>query len=207
MNIRLVTIQPQHAKGLEQLQIDCFPTLGHDELMREEHFLSHYQIFPEGDFVLLEGERVIGLGSGFLTRFDFEHYQHRFRDINANGHYTNHDPEGDWYYGGDISVHPDYRGRGLGRMLYEARKGLVKRLDLKGIIAGGVIPDFARHKHLMSVQVYVDNVVSGKLFDRTLSFQLKNGFEVRSLIENYLEDSASDNWSTLIVWDNPDYQP
>ena len=26
------------------------------------------------------------------------------------------------------------------------------------------------------------------------------------LIEDYIEDEASDNWSTLIVWENPDYQ-
>jgi len=25
-------------------------------------------------------------------------------------------------------------------------------------------------------------------------------------LENYIEDSASDNWSTLIEWVNPDYR-
>jgi hypothetical protein len=33
---------------------------------------------------------------------------------------------------------------------------------------------------------------------------MKQGFEVRGLLENYLEDSASDNWATLIFWPNPD---
>jgi hypothetical protein len=50
-------------------------------------------------------------------------------------------------------------------------------------------------------------VVAGTLQDATLSFQLRNGFRVRGLIENYIEDSASDNWSTLIEWVNPDYRP
>ena len=58
----------------------------------------------------------------------------------------------------------------------------------------------------MSVAEYVDKVVAGALFDSTLTFQLKMGFEVRGLLENYIEDSASDNWSTLIVWDNPEYR-
>ena len=40
--------------------------------MREEHFLNHCRLFPGGNFVALHGERVIGLGSGFLIDFDFE---------------------------------------------------------------------------------------------------------------------------------------
>ena len=30
---------------------------------------------------------------------------------------------------------------------------------------------------------------------------------VRGLLENYSGDSASDNWATLIVWDNPTFRP
>ena len=71
--------------------------------------------------------------------------------------------------------------------------------------AGGLIPGYAKHKSQMSVADYVDRVVGGELTDPTLSFQLRTGFRVRGLIENYIEDSASDNWSTLIVWQNPDY--
>ena len=203
--ITLVTLEPHHAGSLEQLQIACFPTLAAHELMREEHFLSHARLFPEGSFVALDREHVVGLGSGFFIDFDFENTHHTFKDVIAAGYYTNHDPAGAWYYGADISVHPDYRGRGVGKLLYEARKSLVKRSNRRGIVAGGVLPGYAEHKGKLTVQEYVDKVVAGELLDPTLSFQLKNGFEVRGLLENYLEDAASDNWATLIVWDNPDY--
>ena len=203
--INLVTLEPRHAPALEQLQIACFPTLAAHELMREEHFLSHARLFPEGSFVALDGDNVVGLGSGFFIDFDFEDGQHTFKDIIAAGYYTNHDPVGAWYYGADISVHPEYRGRGIGKLLYEARKDLVRRSNRRGIVAGGVLPGYAEHRGKLTVQEYVDKVVAGKLFDATLSFQLKNGFEVQGLLENYLKDAASDNWATLIVWDNPDY--
>lgn len=206
-DIRIINVKPQYAAALAQLQRDCFPTLGDDELMTEEHFLSHCRIFSEGEFIALDGEQVVGLGSGFFIHFDFDHADHTFQDIIASGFYTNHNPDGDWYYGADISVHPDWRGHGIGKMLYHARKNLVQRYNKKGIVAGGLIPDFADHKAHLSPQVYVDRVVGGELFDSTLSFQLKNGFVVRGLLENYIEDEASDNWSTLIVWENPDYQP
>ena len=184
----------------------CFPTLAAHELMREEHFLSHCRLFPEGSFVALDGAKVVGLGSGFFIDFDFGDAHHTFKDIIAAGWYTNHDPAGAWYYGADISVHPEYRGRGVGKLLYEARKDLVGRSNRRGIVAGGVLPGYAEYKGKLTVAEYVDKVVAHELFDPTLSFQLKNGFEVRGLLENYLEDAASDNWATLIVWENPDYE-
>ena len=214
MEVHIVTIRPEHAEALERLQRDCFPTLGPDELMTSEHFLSHCRVFPEGDFVALashdpdgmslEAPRVVGLGSGFFTDFAFDDPGHTFQEIIAGGYYTNHDPAGDWYYGGDISVHPDYRGHGIGSRLYDARKELVRRHAKRGIVAGGVLPGYAEHKAAMPVQVYVARVRSGELSDPTLTFQLKHGFEVYGLLEDYLEDSASNNWATLIVWLNPD---
>ncbi len=200
--LRLVTLGPEHAVGLEQLQKDCFPTLAPHERMRREHFLSHAALFPEGNFVVLDGQKVVGLGSGFLTDFDFA-AKHTFWETISEGFYTRHDPNGAWYYGGDISVHPDYRGFGLGRRLYGARKDVVKQLNRRGIVAGGMLPGYAAHKSSLSVYDYVQKVVSGELSDTTLSFQLKNGFEVRGLLENYLDDEASDGWATLIVWENP----
>ncbi len=204
--IRTTTIEPRFALPLEQLQRDCFPTLGEAELMREEHFLNHCRLFPEGNFVALCRDRVIGLGSGFLIDFDFDQAQHRFQEIIDGGYYSNHDPAGAWYYGGDISVHPDFRRRGVGSMLYEARKGIVKNLNRRGIVAGGLIPGFAAYKGSMSAHEYVKRVIAGEINDSTLSFQLGRGFEVRGMLDDYIEDDASDNWATLIVWDNPSFK-
>ena len=83
----------------------------------------------------------------------------------------------------------------------------MRQYNRRGIVAGGVLPGFVHYKHQMQVQDYVDQVLAGELFDPTLTFQLKEGFEVRGLLQDYLVDSASDNWATLIVWENPDYRP
>jgi GNAT superfamily N-acetyltransferase len=202
VGLELVTLKPEHAAGLERLQIRCFPTLAPHERMRHEHFLNHAQLFPEGNFVVLDGARVVGLGSGFLTDFDFERTDHTFWEMISEGFYSRHDPEGAWYYGGDISVHPNYRGFGLGRRLYDARKEVVRRLGCRGIVAGGMLPGYAGHRGTLSVPDYVAKVVAGELNDPTLTFQLKNGFVVRGLLEGYLDDAASDGWATLIVWEN-----
>ncbi len=205
-HILIVNLLPNHASGLAQLQKDCFPTLGESELMAEEHFLSHYGIFPQGDFVALDDERIIGLGAGFFINFNFENPNHTFSEIIANGFHTNHDPDGEYYYGADISVHPDYRGQGIGRRLYEKRKDLVRKFNRKGIIAGGLLPNYPDYRNELSVPAYVEQVIAGNLYDGTLTMQLRNGFKVINLLENYIQDSASDNWATLILWENPDYE-
>jgi GNAT superfamily N-acetyltransferase len=205
-SIRIVPLEPKYAKALEDLQTICYPTLGYHERMRAEHFLNHYQIFPEANLIALEQDQVVGLGSGFFIDFDFDDSHHTFQEIISQGYYSNHDPNGEWYYGADISVHPDYRGKGIGKLLYKARKELVKRYNRRGIIAGGLIPDYVNHKDKFDVEIYVQKVVEGNMFDSTLSFQLKTGFVVKGLLKGYIEDTASDNWATLIVWENPDYQ-
>lgn len=203
--IKIVNIQPQYAEALAQLQIDCFPTMGASERMSAAQFRHHCTLFPEGNFVALEGDTVVGLGSGFFIYFDFANPDHTFSGIIDNGWYNNHNPNGNYYYGADISVHPSMRGRGIGRLLYEARKGVVKAYNKKGIVAGGLLPGFAKHKGNLTIHDYVNKVIAGELFDSTLSFQLRNGFVVRKLLQNYVTDTASDNWATLIEWVNPDY--
>ncbi len=204
--VTIENIKPEFASALAQLQRDCFPTLGDQELMVEKHFLKHCEVFPEGEFVALVNGRVVGLGSGFFVTFDFDHPGHTFNEIIAGGYYTNHEPTGDFYYGADISVHPEYRGLGIGRMLYEARKNLVVQANRKGIVAGGVLPGYPNHRKELTVHQYVQKVVDGELFDPTLTMQLRNGFEVCGMLEEYIDDTNSDNWATLIYWANPSYK-
>ncbi len=203
----VTTIEPSHFVQLAALQQICYPTLGAHELMTVAHFESQHRLFPEGQIVVLADDRVIGQGSGFFIDFDFAQPYHTFREICAGFYFTNHNPAGAYYYGADISVHPDYRGRGIGRQIYAARQALVKQYHRRGIVAGGLIPGYAAYKSTLPVQEYVDRVVAGELSDPTLSFQLRNGFRLRGLIENYIDDLASDNWATLIEWVNPDAQP
>lgn len=217
VRVRIELARPEHAEALEELQRICFPNLAASELMTAEHFRMHQRVFPEGEFVALADDapdgtplteaRVVGLGSGFLIDFDFAHPDHAFHEVISGGTYANHDPEGEWYYGADISVHPEYRGLGIGRRLYRARQDLVRRLGKRGIVAGGALPGYPRYRDRMSVKHYVDKVVAGELHDPTLSFQLANGFEVRGMIRGYIEDAYTDDWASLIVWENPGQAP
>jgi GNAT superfamily N-acetyltransferase len=198
--ILITNTRPDFIPQLVELQIICYPTLADSSRLKAPHFESHLRIFPAGQWVALEGERVVGMSAGFLYTFDFDHPHHTFDEIIDYGFFTRHDPEGQHFYGADISVHPEYRGRGIARCLYDARKELVRRQGLRGIVTGAMIPGFAQYKSVMAAETYVARVVAGEIFDPTLSVQLRQGFHVRGLLANYLPDSATDGWSVLIEW-------
>jgi GNAT superfamily N-acetyltransferase len=154
--------------------------------------------------VCLDGDRVVGQGAGILLDFDFDDYQHTIVGITGEHQCGNHDPDGAWYYGTDIAVDPDYRRRGIGKALYDLRKDLVRSLAKRGIIAGGHLHGFLEHKGSMSAHDYIAAVRDGAIYDATLTFQMRQGFELVGALENYLADDATDGWSALIVWHNPD---
>ena len=189
------------------LELAAFPSADPEELISAADMEAYARTFPEGFFVVLDGDRVVGQGAGIYLDFDFAHPQHTIVEITGEHQCGNHDPDGDWYYGTDIVVHPEYRRRGIGRQLYELRKQLVVEDGKRGIIAGGYMPGFADHKHEMTAQAYCDAVAAGELYDATLSFQLANGFEVRGVLAGYIADEKTDGWASLIVWENPRYGP
>jgi GNAT superfamily N-acetyltransferase len=200
-SITLVNLDESMAPALAAIELACFPLANPADLLGEDDIRAYARVFPEGYFVALDDLTPVGMGAGIFLDFDFDNIQHTIAEITGENQCGNHDPDGAWYYGTDITVLPEYRGRGIGRMLYEARKDLVRRYGKRGIIAGGSLPGFYNHKSEMTIEEYVTAVVAGELRDPTLTFQLDNGFEVRGLLENYIEDEADDGWATLIVWE------
>jgi GNAT superfamily N-acetyltransferase len=202
LGIEIVNLDASMADRLAEIERLSFPLANPDDLLDADDIRAYAEVFPEGYFVALDDGEPIGQGAGIYLDFDFDHPQHTIAGITGEHQCGNHDPEGDWYYGTDISVHPDHRGRGVGSMLYRARKNLVVHDDKHGMIAGASLPGYFDLKASMSASDYVARVVAGELHDPTLSFQLSHGFEVRGMLEGYIEDEADDGWAALIVWEN-----
>lgn len=209
--IVVTTTRPEHVPALAALQKIVFPTLEPEEHFTEAKYLKHIELFPEGQFVALypiNGQLTpVAATTTFRTHFDFKNFQHTYLEAIADGWLTNHDPTGEWLYGGDMSVHPAYRGLRIGRKLYEARREIVRRLNLRGEIAGALIPGYVHHDRELTVAQYVLRVWQGKLQDPTLSMQIRNGFRIRGILYEHISDPRSGNCATLIVRENPQYQP
>ncbi|MDH5420837.1 MAG: GNAT family N-acetyltransferase [Acidimicrobiia bacterium] len=205
LELRYENLSDRWVEQCAALELAAFPHADPEDLLSAEDLAAYARTFPQGFFVCHDGDRVVGQAGGIFVDFDFDHPQHTIAEITGEHQCGNHDPEGDWYYGTDIVVDTAYRRRGIGKRLYQLRKDLVKEWNRRGIIAGGYIPGFADHKHEMSAADYVKKVSAGELYDRTLSFQLENGFEARGVLANYIDSADIDGWAALIVWVNPDY--
>lgn len=206
--IEIVNTRVEHLGACAELQRLCFPTLAPEERLTEAHIANHVRLFPEGQFVAVDAASgsVIGMTAGFRTHFDFEHtHGHTYLRAISNGWFWRHNPRGSYYYGADMSVHPDHRGKGIARKFHDARKALCRRMGLKGQVVCGMIPGYAELKHELTAHEYMRKVMDGALYDSTFSTQLRNGFVWRGMIANYVQDPPTDGWATLLEWRNPDY--
>jgi ribosomal protein S18 acetylase RimI-like enzyme len=188
-----------------ELQKESFPLLAnYGNIWHEEELHNHLNIFPEGQFVALEPDgTIVGSASTLVVSLNPEYADHTWKEITANGMFTNHNPNGDSLYGADISTHPKYRHEGIGSMLYDERKQLVVKLNLKRMIAGGRLYNYFEHANQMSAADYAYNVIAGKLHDPVLSFEIANGFRFIKVLSNYLDDIRSLNYASFIEWINP----
>jgi GNAT superfamily N-acetyltransferase len=197
--MRIVRSQPEHADQLGELQKIVFPTLAPEQRFEARHYLRHMQLFPEGQLCVLDGDRVVASTSTIRMTFDFDHPNHTFADVIQGGWLTSHDPNGRWLYGADIGVLPEYRRRGLARMLYKARHEVVRALGLAGQVTVGMPSGYGAVKDTVSMQQYYDELVAGTRTDPTISAQRRLGFELRSLIPDYIDDPICDRYGIVLV--------
>lgn len=199
--IQLSTTRPEHFAQLAAHQRLCFPGVSPEDWMNEADFAAQLQVFPEGQHLALDGTRVVAQSSTLRLSAARVFAPHTYREITGANRFTTHDPDGEWLYGADMSVHPDYRGRRISSMLYDTRKALVRRLGLRGIVAGGALPGYHHYASQLSVERYIAEVVAGRLFDPTLTTQLRNGFVVRGILRGYLGGGDLVEDATLLVWE------
>jgi GNAT superfamily N-acetyltransferase len=147
--------------------------------------------FPEGQLVAILDGRVAGYATSLIVQMDEESPWYSYAEITGNGSFSSHDPSGDTLYGADIAVHPELQGRGVAAHLYAGRSELLRRFNLRRMVAGGRIPGYARHAKEMSAQEYVDRVVAGQMKDPALNAHLRAGYEVKDVHSGYVRDPQS----------------
>ncbi len=167
---------------------------------------NHIRIFPQGQLYAEFNGRLVGSCSSLIVSLKTDYEDHTWSDITEYGSFSNHNPDGDSLYGADISVHPEFRHKGIATMLYNARRDLAIKLNLRRIIAGGRLFDYYKYANIMSAEEYANKVVNGELEDPVLSFQLKNGFKFIKILSNYLYDKRSLNYASFVEWLNPNYK-
>ena len=189
-----------------ELQKASFPIMAAEGVYWKPHQLqAHLEVFPEGQLVADYKGKIIGSCSSLIISLEPEYKEHTWMSACGTSLFENHNPKGDTLYGADVSTHPDHRRLGVATKLYDARKELAIKLNLRRIIAGGRLINYHEHSELTPLE-YVKKVKNHTIKEPVLSFQLRNGFKFIKILNNYMKDPRSLNYATFIEWKNPHFR-
>jgi predicted amidohydrolase/GNAT superfamily N-acetyltransferase len=148
----------------------------------------------------------VGCALSIIVKYDEFGDDHTYRQITGNYTFSTHNGKGDVLYGIEIFIHPEFRGLRLGRRLYDARKELCEKLNLKAVVFGGRIPNYHLYANELKPREYLNKVKLREIYDPVLTFQLSNDFHVKKILKNYMPDDVqSQEYGTLLQWDNVYY--
>lgn len=183
-------------------------TDGSDVFWSRQQLEKLIRIFPEGQIVTVVNKQIVGCALSIIVDYDNVKNDHTYASITAQETFDTHNPKGNILYGIEAFIHPDYRGIRLARRMYEYRKDLCEKLNLKAIMFGGRIPNYHKYSDELRPKEYIQKVRKKEIYDPVLTFQLSNDFHVRKVMTNYLpNDEESKHFACLLQWDNIYYQP
>jgi predicted amidohydrolase/GNAT superfamily N-acetyltransferase len=164
-------------------------------------------IFPEGQIVVKVNGLIAGCALSIIVDYSKYSNTHTYKQVTGNYSFSTHNSGGDVLYGIEIFIKPEFRGLRLGRRLYDYRKELCERLNLKGIFFGGRIPNFHKYSSEFSPKEYIEKVRKKEVHDPVLDFQMSNGFHPVKVLKGYLEgDEQSNEYAVLLEWNNIYYE-
>ncbi|WP_303920943.1 carbon-nitrogen hydrolase family protein [Draconibacterium sediminis] len=205
-NIELEYLKFDDYQELKEAMIQVYTSMP-DAYWKEHHIKSLIDRFPEGQVVLKVNGQIAGCALAIVVDYDKFEDNHTYKEITGNYKFDTHSPDGDMLYGIDIFIKPEFRGLRLGRRLYDYRKELCERLNLKGIAFGGRIPNYHLYQDELSPKEYIQKVRTKEIHDPVLNFQISNDFHPAKIIKGYLEgDTDSNEYAVLLEWDNIYYE-
>ncbi|SHN07681.1 carbon-nitrogen hydrolase family protein [Polaribacter sp. KT 15] len=205
-NIELHYLTLNDYKQLKEAMIEAYASMP-DSYWKEDQIKALIDKFPEGQVVIKINGELAGCALSIILDYDSFDDQHTYKEITGAFTFNTHNTNGDVLYGIDVFIKSEYRGLRLGRRLYDYRKELTEKLNLRGIAFGGRIPNYHKFSNKLSPKEYIEKVKRKEIHDPVLNFQISNDFHPSKILKGYLEgDENSGEFAVLLEWDNIYYQ-
>lgn len=204
--IELSYLQFEDYLEIKEVMVSAYTSMP-ENYWQEHHIRTLIEKFPEGQVVIKVNGQIAGCALSIIVDYDKYDDSHTYKEITADYSFESHTDDGDVLYGIDVFIKPDFRGLRLGRRLYDYRKELCEKLNLRGIAFGGRIPNYYKYASEYSPKQYIEKVRLKEIHDPVLNFQISNDFHPTRILKNYLEgDKASQEFAVLLEWDNIYYE-
>ena len=205
-NIELKYLSMDDYEELKEVMLLSYETMP-DAYWKEHQIKTLIEKFHEGQVVIKIDGEIAGCAFSIIVKYDEFANHHTYKEITGDYTFNTHTDEGDILYGIDVFVKPKFRGLRLGRRLYDYRKELTEKLNLKGIAFGGRIPNYHKYENELSPKEYIEQVKRKEIHDPVLNFQISNDFHPSKILKGYLAgDEASGEFAVLLEWDNIYYE-
>ncbi len=205
-NIELVYLELIDYQEFKRAMILAYTTMP-DSYWKEVHIKNLLSKFHEGQVAIKVNGIFAGCALSIIVNYDNLPENHTYNDVIGNYSFNTHNPKGNVLYGIDVFIVPEFRGLRLGRRLYDYRKELCEKLNLKGIALGGRIPNYHNYSDKLSPKEYIKKVRTKEIDDPVLNFQISNDFHPAKILKGYLYgDNASNEYAVLLEWDNIYYE-
>lgn len=205
-NIELVFLKLEDYDEIKQSMIEAYSNMP-EIYWKENHIKTLVEKFPEGQVGIKVDDVLAGCALSILVDYASFDDKHTYKEITGSFSFNTHNPNGDTLYGIDIFIRPKFRGLRLGRRLYDYRKELCEKINLKGIVFGGRIPNYHKYSIDLTPKEYIEQVRKKEIHDPVFDFQMSNDFHPAKILKGYLEgDKESKEYAVLLEWDNIYYE-
>lgn len=204
--IELQFLQIEDYLEFKEVMQAAYPSMA-EYYWKEHHISKLLEKFPEGQVVIKINGNIAACALAIIVDYDKFDSNHTYKEVTANYTFETHNSDGDVLYGIDVFVSPEYRGLRLGRRLYDYRKELCEKMNLRGIAFGGRIPNYKSYSDKLNPKEYIRKVRLKEIHDPVLNFQISNNFHPTRILKDYLEgDEASNEFAVLLEWANIYYE-
>jgi GNAT superfamily N-acetyltransferase len=172
-----------------------------------KQFESRLHVFGMGQLVAARDGCVVGAASTLMVGWEPDAAP-AYRDLTADDSFLSHDAAGETLFGAEVVVYPSHHGFAASRALFQARRRLCRRLNLRRILTTAPLEGYARFREKITPEAFAMRVVGGDVPDANIRFLMAQGFQFCGVLHDYApEHAASCGHAALFAWLNPLYAP